>query len=152
MLSPAQQQLKDINLKEVMGPHGKDPDFDAKLEDLSTQLWQNYLTGRVMDELMEEDQEEFARLAGDSDISQDTMIEFLQDKFPDLDEAFQLYVIENKAETIQGRVEELKAVFEDNQEQLELLRSIERLIDQEDWKTASEQLIEKFSEVGLGYE
>ena len=152
MLSPAQQQLKDINLKEVMGPHGKDPDFDAKLEDLSTQLWQNYLTGRVMDELMEEDQEEFARLAGDSDISQDTMIEFLHDKFPDLDEAFQLYVIENKAETIQGRVEELKAVFEDNQEQLELLRSIERLIEQEDWKTATQQLIEKFSEVGLGYE
>ncbi len=150
MLTPAQQQLKTIDIRQVMGPHAQDPEFLQKLEELSGQLWQNYLSERVTDELSDEDQDMFAQMASDPSVIQESMMEFLHQRFPDLDEAFEMYGLENKAETILGRIEELKMLSEEDPSLLEDIVKLEQLAEQEDWLSVSEMLSTKFSDKAVG--
>lgn len=146
MLTPAQQQLKAVDIRLVMGPHAQDPEFRQKLEELSGQLWQNYLSERVTDELTDEDQDMFAQMASDPSVNQESMMEFLHQRFPDLDEAFEIYGLDNKAETILGRVEELKILSEEDTSLAEDIAKLEQLVEQEEWQQAVVLLQERFSD------
>lgn len=145
MLTPAQQQLREVDIRQVMGSFARDPEFLQKLETLSGQLWQNYLSERVTDELSDEDQDRFAQMASDPGVNQESIMEFLHQRFPDLDEAFEVYGLENKAETILGRIEELKIMAETDVTLVEDISMLEHLAANEEWQQVAE-LFEKLNQ------
>lgn len=152
MLTPAQLQLSQVNIQTVMGPHGRKPEFPARLDELTQQVWQNYLYQRVIDDLSDEDQATFVQMTQDDAVNQEQVAIFLREKMPDLDERFLEFALENKVETIKGRVEEIAMVTEGEAGAQAKVEELKRLIDLEEWLQVEAMLKAEFADIGYSEE
>jgi hypothetical protein len=145
-LTPTQQQLQQVSLKKIMGKAGLDPEFDARLADLSVQIWSEYLSGEVLEFLTPDKAQSLQVLLNNESSTPEQVSGWLTQNIPNFEEEYLVYTLGKKAETIKGRIVYLLKQTKKNSAEEEILMEIGDLVDAGKWREVEENLSDEFGD------
>lgn len=145
-LSPALQQLEQLNMKLIMGKSGQDPDFEERLIDLNQSVWTNFLNEEVAYMLSDADQERLGKLFDDENTTQEQFLSFFREAIDDFDLKYKTYLLENKAESVKGRIQYLEVMVSEDAEKTELLNQANQAAEAGEWLRVEQILSQNFAD------
>lgn len=144
-VSPISQALEDQNIFYLLGvTDGSDEDREAFLDELQEVIWEDFLEKDVELLVTEEELAEMKKIMSqkglDATAMQEKVIEYLEKLIPDLEEIMLEKALELKEDMVRERIAGLRQYFTGKTEQLDKLAEAERLIHENQWRSAAEVL------------
>lgn len=145
-LTPAQHQLAQLSLQEIMGTEGQADDFGERVNELASTIWSEFIDEEVAHLLSDEQLDELGELLEDEDTTEEQFSEFLNKAIPSFDEMYQEKILDNKAVAVEGRIKQLRALAAGESDKQLLLDECEDLIEQGEWLEVQSILATEFAE------
>lgn len=145
-LTPAQHQLAQVSLKDIMGNEGKSEEFTERVSDLASRIWSEFIDEEIAHLLSEEQLDTLGELLEDEETTEEDFSEFLNKCVPSFDEMYQEKILDNKAVAIEGRVKQLRSLAAGESDKQQLLDDCEDLIEKGEWLKVQDILATEFAE------
>ncbi len=145
-LTPAQKQLANLSLKEIMGESGKESDFSDRINDLASRIWSEFIDEEISHLLTDEQLVQLGVLLEDEETTEEEFSNFLNDSVSGFDEMYQEKVLDNKAVLVEGRVKQLRALTAGETDLELLLDDCDELIEKGEWLEVQDILAKDFSD------
>ncbi|MDR0463384.1 MAG: hypothetical protein LBG64_04160 [Pseudomonadales bacterium] len=141
------QALADQNIFDLMGDQGGTAEQkELFLNELQKVIWDDFLDNDVELLLTEEEirpLENIITQEGATDIQkQDQIVEYLDDKIPDLEDIMLEKALKLKEDMVMERILSLEEVYADNEENTKKLQEIREMIRNDLWADANSTLNE----------
>ena len=145
-LTPAQHQLAQVSLKDIMGSEGNSEKFTERVSDLASRIWSEFIDEEIAHLLTEEQLDMLGKLLEDEDTTEEDLSEFLNKCVPSFDEMYQEKILDNKAATVEGRVKQLRSLAAGESDKQQLLDDCKSLIEKGEWLEVQAVLATDFAE------
>ena len=144
MLTPAQQQLRDLNIKKIFGSDLDATHFEDNVDEMLSMNWLDFLDEDIADNLSPEQFDALADFFSREDAKPEDLTKILRLAVPDFDERFQQRLMKAKEGLVRSRLEMLaeELIEPENQSKIAQAR---QLVDNGEWKQV-EQVISELNE------
>lgn len=145
-LTPAQQQLSQLSLRQIMGDSTNEDDFNERLSDLASKIWAEFLDEEINHLLSDSQIEELGVLLTNEETTEEQFSDFLNDAVPNFEEMYQEKILDNKAIIVEGRIQHLRNQLSGESEKEILLDDCDDLINKDEWLQVQGILSTEFAE------
>lgn len=141
----ASQSLEDQNIFDLLGVNdGTSQEKEAFLDELQQVIWEDFLDQDVQLLITESEMADMKQISEKQGLTeeqrQEEIVTFLEKLIPDLEEIMLEKALELKADMVRERIAGLKEYYAGKAEELKQVDEAERLINDDQWKSAADLL------------
>lgn len=141
----AQQQLLQLSLRNIMGSDAQKPEFQDNLNQFAVGIWATFLSDEIVPRLTEEQKDQLFALLEAQGTTEQQFTDLLTAAIPEYSQLFEQKMLENKAITVKGRIQQLQLLTEGETDKQELLKQCEEFANEGEWLELERVISENFS-------
>ncbi|MBD3279849.1 MAG: hypothetical protein GF390_04045 [Candidatus Pacebacteria bacterium] len=130
------QQLRQVNIRKILGNSVKSSQIAQGLKDIISITWTKFMAEEVEDKFSEQQLFELTELVSNPESKPEDFFSFMRTVMPDFNRRFQEKLLESKAEIIRGRIIELADSLEE-----QTTNELNSLMKQGDWLKLEQKLV-----------